>query len=167
MAEALSRVEQRLRELGHELRAPKEPVANYLGCKRVGDVLHVSGQIGEIKGAVGADLTVEQGRECARQAVLIMLATVKNTIGDLDLIAGVDRLTGFVRSAPDFTEQPQVVDGASDLLVALFGEAGRHARTATGVLQTPFGAAVQLEMTLRLEPEPGPSIWARWFLPWR
>jgi enamine deaminase RidA (YjgF/YER057c/UK114 family) len=145
-----SAVEARMAELGIALPPPRAPVANYLGCKQSGDILHVSGQIGAIKGAVGSDLTVAEGQECARQAVVVMLGTVKGAIGNLDRIVSVDRLTGYVRSAPDFTAQPAVVDGASNLLIEIFGEAGRHARTATGVLQTPYGAAVQLEMTLRL-----------------
>ncbi len=111
----------------------------------------MAGQIGDVRGAVGSEVTVVEGQLCARQAVIYMLGTVKGAIGDLDRIASVDQLVGYVRSAPDFTAQPVVVDGASDLLVEIFGEAGHHARTATGVLQTPFGAAVQLEMTLRLK----------------
>jgi enamine deaminase RidA (YjgF/YER057c/UK114 family) len=85
--------------------------------------------------------------------VLQMLRTVKDQIGNLDQVASVEKLLGFVRSAADFTEQPKVIDGASNLLIALFGGAGRHARTATGAPQLPFSASVQLEMTLRLEPE--------------
>jgi enamine deaminase RidA (YjgF/YER057c/UK114 family) len=147
-----STVERHLKSIGHELPPPKAPVANYLGCKRSGDLLYVSGQIGLVRGAVGSDVTVAEGQQCAREAVLQMLRTVKDQIGDLDQIASVDKLLGFVRSAADFTEQPKVVDGASDLLIALFGEAGRHSRTATGAPQLPFGASVQLEMTLRLRP---------------
>jgi len=145
-----SMVERRLKSIGHELPPSKAPVANYLGCKRSGDLLYVSGQIGIVRGAVGSDVTVAEGQQCAHEAVLQMLRTVKDQIGDLDQIASVEKLLGFVRSAADFTEQPSVIDGASDMLIALFGEAGRHARTATGAPQLPFGASVQLEMTLRL-----------------
>ncbi|HUS54165.1 MAG TPA: RidA family protein [Thermohalobaculum sp.] len=149
----ISNVERRLTALGLELPPSKQPVANYLGCKRSGDLLYVSGQIGLVRGAVGSDVTLAQGQQCAREAVLQMLRTVDDTTGDLDQIVSVEKLLGFVRSAPDFTEQPKVIDGASDLLIAIFGEAGRHSRTATGAPQLPFGAAVQLEMTLRLRPE--------------
>lgn len=149
-------VERRLNEMGLTLPPAKEPVANYLGCKQSGDLLYVSGQIGDIRGAVGGCLSVEDGQLCARSAVLHMLQTVKTAIGDLDRVDSVDKLLGFVRSAPDFIKQPKVLDGASDLLIALFGEAGRHSRTATGVLQTPFGSAVQLEMTLRLKMSSAP-----------
>ena len=151
MSERISAVERRLQVIGLELPPEKEPVANYVGCKQSGDRLYVSGQIGDIRGAVGGCLTVEDGQLCARSAVLQMLRTVKSAIGDLDRIASVDKMLGFVRSAPNFIEQPKVLDGAFDLLIALLGEAGRHSRTATGVLQTPYGSAVQLELTLRLK----------------
>ena len=151
MQNETSIVEKRLSEMGLTLPPAKEPVANYIGCKQSGDLLYVSGQIGDIRGAVGGCLSVEDGQLCARSAVLHMLRTVKAAIGDLDRIASVDKLLGFVRSAPDFIGQPKVLDGASDLLIAIFGDAGKHSRTATGVLQTPYGSAVQLEMTLRLK----------------
>jgi enamine deaminase RidA (YjgF/YER057c/UK114 family) len=89
----------------------------------------------------------------AKGALLDILAIIKDEIGNLDKIVSVERLIGFVRSAPSFTEQPKVIDGASNLLIALFGDEGRHARTATGVAQLPFGAAVQLEMILRTADE--------------
>ena len=148
-----SSVESRLTELGHELPIPRHPVANYVGCKQAGDLLYVAGQIGDIRGTVGGDVTKDDGRVCALQAALYMLGTVKGAIDDLDRIASVDKVLGFVRSAPDFTEQPYVIDGASDLLAEIFGEAGRHSRTATGVMQLPFGAFVQLQMTFRLRPK--------------
>jgi enamine deaminase RidA (YjgF/YER057c/UK114 family) len=151
MPKNISVLEKRLHAMNLELPPLKEPVANYLGCKQSGDQLYVSGQIGDIRGAVGGCLTVEDGQFCARSAILHMLRTVKETIGDLDRIASVDKLLGFIRSAPDFTAQPRVLDGASELLIALLGEDGKHSRTATGVLQTPYGSAVQLEMTLRLK----------------
>ena len=100
-----SAVESRLRALGLELPPPRRPVANYVGCKQSGDLLFVSGQIGDVRGAVGSDVTKDDGRLCARQAALCMLGTVKAAIGDLDRIASIDKVPGFVRSAPDFTEQ--------------------------------------------------------------
>ena len=98
-------------------------------------------------------MTVAEAQVAAKSALLDILAIIKSEIGDLDKIVGVEKLVGFVRSAPSFTEQPQVIDGASDLLIELLGEDGRHARTATGVAQLPFGAAVQLEMILRMAEE--------------
>ncbi len=146
----VNKIETRLRDLGLELPPPKPPVANYLGSKRSGDLLFVSGRVSRLRGEVGSDLDVAEAKAAARSTLLDVLAIVKNDIGDLDLIVSVEFLRGFVRSSSTFTEQPQVIDGASDLLVELLGEAGRHARTATGAAQLPFGAAVQLDMVLRL-----------------
>lgn len=149
----MSKVESRLKDLGIELPPPKPVVANYQGCKRSGDVLYVSGRVSERRGEVGHDVSKDEAKGAARETLVTLLAIIKASIGDLDLIISVDKVQGFVRSAPSFTEQPQVVDGASDLLVELFGENGHHARTATGVAQLPFGACVQLEMILRLKPQ--------------
>jgi len=145
-------VESRLRDLGLRLPDPKSPVANYLSTKRSGDLLFVAGRVSAARGEVGSELTLEQGRRAARDTLLALLALIRQDLGTLDTIVSVERVQGFVRSAPTFTEQPAVVDGASDLLVALFGEAGRHARTATGTNQLPFGAAVQLDLIVRLAP---------------
>lgn len=146
----MSEVEERLSSLGESLPEAKIPVANYLGCKRSGDTLYVSGRVSQARGEVGTDLSVSEAKIAARSAMLDILAIVKDEIHDLDKIVSVEKLVGFVRSAPSFTEQPQVIDGASDLLIALFGDRGKHARTATGVAQLPFGAAVQLEMIVML-----------------
>ena len=146
----MSVVEERLRALGLALPAPKAPVANYLGSKRSGDLLFVSGRVSQLRGEVGSEITLADAKTAARDAMLDLLAIVKQDIGDLDRILSVEQVLGFVRSAPSFTEQPYVIDGASDLLIALFGEPGRHARTATGAAQLPFGAAVQLDMVVRL-----------------
>jgi enamine deaminase RidA (YjgF/YER057c/UK114 family) len=143
-------IDGRLRELGYELAAPKAPVANYLGTKRSGDLLFVSGRVSRTRGEVGTDLSTDSAREAARDTMLDLLSIIKNDIGRLSKITSIEKLNGFVRSSPEFTEQPLVVDGASDLLIALWGDAGRHARTATGVAQLPFGAAVQLELVVRL-----------------
>lgn len=143
-------IEQKLSSLGEQLPSAKKPVANYLGSKRSGDLLYVSGRVSQVRGEVGTDLTTAEAQLAARSALLDILAIVKNDIGNLDEIESVEKLVGFVRSAPSFTAQPEVVDGASNLLIDLFGESGRHARTATGVAQLPFGAAVQLDMILRM-----------------
>ncbi|MEQ8953007.1 MAG: RidA family protein [Gammaproteobacteria bacterium] len=148
----MTNLEQRLQQLGATLPAAKKPVANYLGCKNSGDILYASGRVSQTRGEVGSDLTVKQAQLAAREALLDILAIVKDGIGNLDDICGVEQMNGFVRSAATFTEQPKVIDGASDLLIELFGENGRHARTATGVAQLPFGAAVQLEIIFRMKP---------------
>jgi enamine deaminase RidA (YjgF/YER057c/UK114 family) len=146
----MSRVEEKLRELGLTLPPPKAPVANYLGTKQSGNLLFVSGRVSRMRGEVGTELTLAQAKVAARDAMVDLLAIIKNDIGDLDRIVSIEQVRGFVRSAPTFVEQPKVIDGASELLIALYGEAGRHARTATGAAQLPFGAAVQLDLVVRL-----------------
>ena len=147
----MSRVEAKLRELGLTLPPPKAPVANYLGTKQSGELLFVSGRVSQTRGEVGSELTLEQAKLAARDAMVDLLAIIKNDIGDLDRIVSIEQVRGFVRSAPTFVDQPKVIDGASELLMALYGEAGRHARTATGAAQLPFGAAVQLDLIVRLQ----------------
>ena len=147
----MSQIEDRLRALGLTLPPPKAPVANYLGSKPSGQLLFVSGRVSRLRGEVGTEIDVATAAVAARDTLLDILAIVKQDIGDLDRIASVERMQGFVRSASTFTEQPRVIDGASDLLVALWGEEGRHARTATGAAQLPSGAAVQLDLVLRLK----------------
>ena len=146
----MSIVEDRLQSLGLTLPPPKTPVANYLGTKQSGDLLFVSGRVSQRRGEVGSELTLDDAKLAARDAMLDLLAIVKQDIGDLDRIVSVEQVRGFVRSAPSFMQQPLVIDGASELLIALFGESGRHARTATGSAQLPFGAAVQIDMVLRV-----------------
>ncbi len=149
-------IESRLRTLGIELPPAKTPVANYVGSKQSGDLLFVSGRVSPLRGEVGSEITTAEASQAAREALIDILAIVKADIGQLDRIASVEKMVGFVRSSATFIEQPRVIDGASDLLVELFGECGRHARTATGVAQLPFGAAVQLELVLRLSHTGGP-----------
>lgn len=146
----MSQVEARLAKLGLALRPPKSAVANYLGTKRTGNLLFVSGRVSEKRGKVGADVSQEEAKLAARDAMLDLLAIVKADIGDLDEIVSVVKLRGFVNSDKSFVAQPQVVDGASELLIALYGESGRHARTATGVAQLPYGASIQLDMVVEL-----------------
>jgi enamine deaminase RidA (YjgF/YER057c/UK114 family) len=148
----MSHIEDRLGALGLALPPAKTPVANYLGTKQSGDLLFVSGRVSQRRGEVGTELSVDDAKTAARDAMLDLLAIVKHDIGDLDRIVSIEQVRGFVRSAPSFTEQPRVIDGASELLIALWGEHGRHARTATGAAQLPFGAAVQLDMVVRLSP---------------
>ncbi len=144
------KVEEQLNELGITLPDPKAPVANYLGTKQSGAVLHVSARVSEQRGEVGTDVTESEAYAAARHTALVLLAIIKSDIGDLDRIVSIDQVRGYVRSGPRFVRQPKVVDGASDLLVEVFGDAGRHARTATGSPQLPYGASVQLEMTVTL-----------------
>jgi len=147
----VSDIEARLRQLGIDLPPPRPPVANYVATKRSGDLLFVSARVSELRGEVGTEISPESAKAAARATMLELLAIIRHDIGDLDRIASVERMQGFVRAAPTFSALPQVIDGASELLVELMGYAGRHARTATGASQLPFGAAVQLDLVLRLE----------------
>jgi enamine deaminase RidA (YjgF/YER057c/UK114 family) len=144
------RLESRLHTLGLALPAAPQPVANYLGAKRSGDLLFVAGRVSRARGEVGVDLGLDEAKLAARDTLLELLAIVKAEIGDLDRIVSVESLRGFVRAGAAFTDHPRVLDGASDLLVELLGDAGRHARTATGASSLPYGAAVQIDLVLRL-----------------
>ncbi len=140
--------EERLRELGIELPDPVAPVASYVPAVQSGDQLWISGQgpFGfEPFGKVGAEVTVEQGQQAARLTCLYGLAAAKAAVGDLGRIRRVVKLTVFVNSAPGFVDQPKVANGASDLLQEVFGEHGRHARSAVGVAELPFGIPVEIE----------------------
>lgn len=148
--------EARLHELGLQLPPPPAPVAAYVPAVRCGDLVFTSGQIplrdGRVAyaGKVGSALTPEQGYEAARLCALNALAVLRAALGGLDRVAQVVKVTGFVNSAPGFTGQPQVVNGASELLLAVFGEAGRHARSAVGVSELPLDSAVEVELVVRV-----------------
>ena len=146
----MSKIEKRLQELGIVLEGPKAPVGNYLGCKRIGELLFVSGRVSDLRGEVGSDVSEEEARAAARETIILILSIIKSEIGNLDQIIGVVKLQGFIRSAPGFINQPKVLDGASGLLIELLGEEGRHARTAMGVAQLPFGATLQLDLVLQV-----------------
>jgi len=149
-------VEARLKELGLELPPTPRPLAEYVPAKLVGDLVFVSGQ-GPVKdgkvayaGKVGADLALEEGYDCARLCALNCLAAVKGVVGSLERVEEVVQLRGFVNSAPGFDRQPEVLNGASELMVKLFGEKGRHARAALGTCSLPRNIAVELEMVVRV-----------------
>ncbi len=143
--------ELRLKELGIELPAAPKPVANYLPVVRVGDLLFLSGVLpskeGQLvmAGKLGADVSIEQGVAAARLAVLNALAIVKAEAGSLDRVKRI-----VIASAPGFTDQPLVLNGASDLLVAVFGEAGRHARVAVGAAELPRQAPIEIELIVQV-----------------
>jgi enamine deaminase RidA (YjgF/YER057c/UK114 family) len=143
-------IESKLSQMGFTLPEPPLAEGNYLGSKQAAGLLFVSGRKSDLKGAVGADVTKEQAKEAVQNTVLQLLAIVKQDILDLDQVKGVVKLQGFIRSAKGFDGQPFVLDGASELLISLFGDAGRHARTATGVSELPYGATIQLDMILQL-----------------
>jgi enamine deaminase RidA (YjgF/YER057c/UK114 family) len=144
-------VEKRLSELGIALTKPAAPVANYVPFVRSGNLLMVSGQIcldsGKLvaAGQLGGGVSVEDGQKAARACAVNLLAQVKAALGDLDNVSRVVRLGGFVNSAPGFLEGPKVMNGASDLMVEVFGDKGRHSRTTVGVSALPQNAAIEVE----------------------
>ena len=151
----MSTPEQRLVELGIELPPVFAPAANYVSCIRHGDLLYTAGHgpvngSEVIRGKVGTDLTVEQGRDAARMTALAILATMRQELGTLDAVDGIVKVLGMVNVGGDFNQTPQVIDGCSDLLVEVFGERGRHARSAVGMAALPFDIAVEIELIARL-----------------
>jgi enamine deaminase RidA (YjgF/YER057c/UK114 family) len=149
-------VEDRLRDLGIELPPAPKPVASYVPVVRAGGLAFVAGQGAVVDGAVlhpghlGAEVTVEQGQEAARRCALQALAALREELGSLDRIRRIVNLTVYVASAPGFNDQPVVANGASDLLVELFGDAGRHARAAVGVNELPLGLPVEVAVVAEI-----------------
>ena len=148
--------EQKLKELGIVLPQPPKPVANYLPAVRIGNLLFVSGHgpyddgNTKMSGKVGRELTVEEGYQVARNVAINCLASVKATIGDLDKVRRVIKLLGMVNCTDDFKEQPKIMNGCSDLLVAIFEDAGKHARSAVGMQALPNQIPVEIEMILEI-----------------
>lgn len=153
----MSKTAKRLAELGLEIPSPVAPVANYVPYVISGWELFISGQIsitpsGVINGKLGADMTIEQGAEAAKACAVNLIAQMKVALGgDLDRVKRIVKLNGFVNCAPDFTDQPKVINGASDLMVAVFGEIGRHARAAVGAPSLPLGAAVEIDAIVEID----------------
>ncbi|SNR38547.1 RidA family protein [Paracoccus sediminis] len=143
-------IEAKLSEKGITLPAAPAPAANYVPFVRTGNLVFVSGQIsqddnGLIRGRLGDGMSVDDGAAAARRCGLSLIAQLKAAVGDLDQVRRVVKLTGFVNSTPDFTDQPKVVNGCSDLMVEVFGDAGRHARAAVSAAALPLGVAVEVE----------------------
>ena len=143
--------------LGIQLPAPPKPVASYVPAVLAGDLLYLSGMLpfrdGQvvITGKLGDDVTVERGAEAARLALLNALAVVKHELGSLDRVQRIVRVVGHVASAAGFVQQPAVINGASDLLVQIFGESGRHARVALGAAELPLHASIELELLVQVK----------------
>lgn len=148
-------IAERLEALGIVLPDVFPPAGNYVGCVIVGDLVHVGGHgpidgAEVIRGKVGADLSLEDGRRAARMTALSILATLQSALGDLDRIQRLVKVFGMVNVAPGFNQTPAVIDGCSDLLVEVFGEAGRHTRSAVGLAELPFDIAVEIELIAQL-----------------
>ena len=153
----MSDVKQRLAGLGLEIPKPVAPVANYVPFVISGDELFISGQVsmgpdGLIKGKLGDGMSVEDGIAAAKACAVNLIAQMNAALdGDLERVKRIVKLTGFVNCAPDFTDQPKVINGASDLMVAVFGDKGRHARAAVGAPSLPLGAAVEVDAIVEID----------------
>jgi enamine deaminase RidA (YjgF/YER057c/UK114 family) len=151
-------VDARLKALGLSLPAAPNPVANYVPYLVAGDLLFISGQVSKagdgtvVTGSVGTDVSIEQGQQAAKLCALNILAQAKAALGSLDRVKQVLKLTGFVNSAAGFGDQPKVVNGASDLMVEVLGDKGRHTRAAVGVSGLPLNSAVEVDAILLIEP---------------
>ncbi|HEK9100415.1 RidA family protein [Bacillus pfraonensis] len=144
--------ESKLNEMGLMLPAIRPVVGNYVGCVRVGNLLFTAGQgVDQYHGKLGKDVSIEDGYKAARQSMLNLLSVVKNELGDLNKVKRVVKLLGFINSTEDFIDQPKVMNGASDLLVDVFGEKGKHARSAVGMAQLPNNTTIEIEMILEIE----------------
>jgi len=153
----MSAIESRLAELGLTLPEPAAPVAAYVPVVVAGGLAHVSGQLPFVEGKLvtgrlGEDVSLDAGVEAAQACAVMILAQLKAALGSLDRVERVVKLGAFVNSAGDFTDQPKVANGASELMVAVFGEAGKHARSAVGVPVLPLGAAVEVDAIVAVRP---------------
>lgn len=159
----MNRVDLRLMELGIELPPVSPPVNPTSGIKQVGNVVYVSarapkvGGVQLLEGKVGADLTVEQGIEAARVSMLNALATLRDGIGDLDRVRQIVKITGYVNSAPGFVLQHTVMNGATQLLLDIFGDRGSHARGSIGVAELPLNNSVEIELIVEIEDDHRPD----------
>ncbi len=150
-------VEEKIKELGFELPEAPKPLAAYIPALQIGDLVYTAGQIpmikGELKykGKIGQNLNIEEGRKAAEVCALNCLSVIKSVIGDLDKIERVVKLVVYVNSADVFTEQPKVANGASELIGKIFGEAGKHVRSAVGVNELPIDSAVEIEMIVKVK----------------
>ncbi len=150
-------VEAKLKEQGIELAKPTASLANYVKAVRTGNLVFLSGHVSNradgtgIKGKLGKELTVEQGYEAAKLSAIGLLSSLKAEIGDLNKVKRIVKVLGMVNSAPDFADHPKVVNGCSDLLVNVFGDKGKHARSAVGVAALPSDYAVEVEMIVEIQ----------------
>ena len=151
----MSVIEDRLADIGLVLPEPVAPIANYVPAVLAGNLLHISGQVsldahGGIKGIVGEDVSLERAQDAARMCGVNLIAQMRLALGDLDRVVRVVKLGGFVQAGPEFYDIPKVVNGCSDLMVQVFGDAGRHARAAVGVYRLPLGYAVEVDAVVEV-----------------
>lgn len=152
----MSLIEERLKDLNIELPEAPKPLAAYIPAKQAGQLIFTAGQLpmvnGELflKGLLGQDVEIEDANKAARICTLNGLAAIKGLIGDLDKIKQIVRVVGYVASVPNFTQQPAVINGASELLLEIFGDKGKHARSAVGMAVLPLNASVEVELTVEV-----------------
>lgn len=150
-------IDDRLKELNIQLTTPKPPTANFVKTVRVGNLVYTSGhgpdraEGGPVTGRLGADLTLEQGQEAARLTGISLLSSLKAEIGDLSKVKRVVKVLGMVQSTPEFKDQPKVMNAFSDMMVAVFGDKGKHARSAVGMAALPGNIAIEIEMIVEVE----------------
>ena len=150
-------IEQRLNELNIALPRVGSPLGNYVHARRAGNLLYLSGKGPENtdgtmpRGKLGAGVSIDEGYRHARQIGLVLIAAIKDELGDLDRVEGIVKVLGMVNAAPDFADHPKVVNGCSDLFVEVFGEAGRHARSAVGMSSLPAGIPVEIEVIVAVK----------------
>jgi len=144
--------EDKLKQLEINLPEVTAPVANFVKWRRVGNTLYLAGHGSKTKGTLGKDLSVDEGYQAARESGISILASIKAAIGDLSKVKQFVKVRGMVNSAPDFYDQPKVINGFSDLMVEVFGEKGKHARAAVGHVSLPFNIAVEIEVIVEFEP---------------
>jgi enamine deaminase RidA (YjgF/YER057c/UK114 family) len=153
----MNKIELKLKELKLQIPDAPKPVAAYIPAKQTGNLVFTAGQLpmvnGELisKGLLGQDVEIDEANKAARICTLNALAAIKGVIGDLDRIKQIVRVVGYVASVPTFTQQPAVVNGASELLLEIFGENGKHARSAVGMAVLPLNASVEIELTVEVE----------------
>ena len=153
----MGKIEEKIKSMDLTIPETPKPVASYVTCVQTGNLVYTSGQgckkdgVIVYKGKLGKDLTIEEGYEAAKIAILNELAILKGYLGTLDRVKRVVKLLGFVASAPDFDQQPKVINGASDLLLEIFGDKGQHARSAIGTNALPSNMAVEIEMIVEVE----------------
>jgi enamine deaminase RidA (YjgF/YER057c/UK114 family) len=149
--------DKKLKELGVELFTPAKPMANYVKAVRTGNLVYLAGHGptkadgSNITGKVGQGMTVEQGYEAARQTGIALLSTLKSEIGDFNKVKRIVKVLGMVNCTPEFTDQPKVINGFSDLMVSIFGDKGKHARSAVGMIALPNNITVEIEMIVEVE----------------
>lgn len=155
---AAQTADEKIKDLGLQLPPASKPIANYVKYVRTGNLIFLAGHGptkadgSNIMGKVGKDLSIEQGYEAAKITALSLIATLKDALGgDLNKVKRIVKVNGYVNCLPDFTEQPKVINGCSDLLVLIFGEKGKHARAAMGMVALPMNIAVEIEMVVEVE----------------